>query len=158
MEADKIIRQSMKLLGINVYDVDINTNHYYKMMTDELKDMRTQILEDFEFQIKQGRLAKLPEEQYGVSYNGCNKLLPYALPTDFMAFRTSGDNYVSDFRIKGSVIYMNENTNSIEYYSSDISYQDFPVYTEKYVVFSLVQRMSIYLGRDGNSFFQLAEL
>ena len=159
MNTDKVIRQALKLLGINTSDLDVNNNHYYKVTSEELEDMRTQILDDFEFQIKiANNLAVLPEVDYEPLYVDGIKLIAHALPTDFLSFRNSDTEDNQYIRIKGSIVYMPYQSNYLEYYSHSTPYEHFPVYTERYVIFCLAQRVAVFLGRDSTQFFQFAEL
>lgn len=159
MDTQKIIRQSLKLLGLNRSDLDVNTNPYIKTINEELEDIREQILDKFEFQIKiSSNLATLPETNNPPIYVNGVKLIAHNCPTDLLHIRGGnglGDEYI---RLKGNILYLPYGTDYIEYYSKDIPYQDFPVYLEKYVMYNLLSNVSVFLGRDNTKYIQLIQI
>ena len=158
MDKEKIIRQAFINLGINRSDLDINNNVYYRNAVEILNDMRNQILEGFEFQTKfQTNLAILPTENFPNIYKDGICLVAHTLPSDFYSLR-SVDEYNENLQIKGNVLYMPSFCKTIEYYSDNIEYEDFPKYVEQYVVYCLCSRMSIFLGRDSTQFMNMLEL
>lgn len=157
MDKDKIIRQAFMYLGINRSDMDLNNNVYYRNAIEILSDMREQILEGFEFQVKIANLAKLPVENFPNLYKDGQCLLAYTLPDDFHSLRNT-DEYSAYIQIKGNTIYMPSGITSVEYYSSNIPYEDFPRYAELYIVFQLCLRMTVFLGRDATQFLNNIEI
>lgn len=158
MNTDKIIRQSLKMLGINLSDIDVNKNPYFKMLNEELVDMREQILDKFNFQIKIiENLGILPEENFPtIEVNGYY-CYPHALPTDFLHIKSTNSINHESHRIKGNVLYLPQGYNSIEYFSKDIPYEHFPSYSEDYVKYCLVSRCAPYFGKPSELFEQQAE-
>ena len=158
MDTGKIIKQAMKNLGININDMDINKNPYYQSMAEELEDMREQILDKFSFQIKIAyNLAKLHTESYPSIFVNGYECSAYALPTDYLNIRSTNTLNHESVRVKGNVVYLPNGQNYMEYFSRAISYEDFPVYSEKYVLACLVARSAVYFGKPANEFEQKAE-
>lgn len=157
MNTNKILKQALMRLGINTNDLDVNKNTYYKMATEELENMREQILGHFKFQIKIAKLSKLPEEDYEPIFINDMYLYAYNKPSDFMSIKPNGSVDNEYIRIFGDIIFMPQNLSKLEYYSSGVRYEDFPSYTENYVLYELCARMSAYLSRPSNEFMQLVE-